>query len=606
MDVMNKEATIKQQISKWRQEQQPLRKTSLLYSWLRLAVILLAIFLAIYADQSKKSYGYGLAGICILFFLVLIYQHNKIKTSLRQNNALIQVGEHLQARMDGSWRKEASNSICDKEDTLAYDLDLLGPQSLYDYVSICATPFGKQHLLAWLCGEEDGLSQVKRRQGAVKELLKKETFLFHQESRSFLFQEDAMKIKEENLQFLIHYGQTTKATFPKWLVLLSMILSIGCIASLGLGFFNILPYGYGAVLMLVNLIISMLLIGITGPSLAFTKNLARILKDYHAMFATIDQEHFDDPYLQELQTTMLQAKQGLQKLNQVMDVITLRHNIISYLILASICQIDVWCVALLEHWRKRYGTNMEVWLSSVGELEALISLSTLGQIKETICFPDLLDQEEPRMELVDGKHPLLQENQAVANTIAMEAGSMIITGSNMSGKTTFLRTIGISMMLARAGTCVNAKQMSCVLMDVHSSMRVKDDVTEGISTFYAELLRIRHMMDAANHRHPMLVLIDEIFKGTNSADRILCAKTAITKLHQPWIITMVSTHDFELCALDKDPQVQATNYHFSEYYEQDEIKFDYTLKKGRCTSTNAKELMRLAGIIERKEDLHEY
>lgn len=602
---MSKEQGIKAKIKQWTQEERPLLQASHIYSWLRLAAIVLALVLSIYADQSGKTFGFYLAGSCLLFFLVLVYQHNKVKEQLREKKALRKTGEFLCKRMENLWQREPSRSVCEKEDVLAYDLDLLGEQSLFDFLSICATPFGKQILTAWLKGEEDDLSQVKQRQGAVQELLQNEDFLLLQESRSFLFEEDARNIKQEDLSFLIQYGQTESNTFPKYMVKIAYVMSISCILTLLLASLKILSFGIPAVLLLVNLIISLIIASRTQKALFFTKDLTRVLKDYTSMFEPLATIEFQDPYLCSIQTMMLEAKQGWKSLNQVMTLIALRHNILSYFILAACCQIDVFCVAALERWRKQYGTHMETWLMHAGTLEALLSLCVLGQVKEVICFPELLDQTTPYLMLEGANHPLLWEGKAVKNSVELKNGSYIITGSNMSGKTTFLRTVGISMMLARAGTCVNALAMRCVLMDVYTSMRVKDDVSEGISTFYAELLRISQMMKRAKQKQGMLVLIDEIFKGTNSADRILCAKTAIKKLHQPWIITMVSTHDFELCALEQDTDIHAQNYHFSEYYEHEEIRFDYLLKPGKCTSTNALALMRLAGILDRKEDDYE-
>jgi DNA mismatch repair ATPase MutS len=167
----------------------------------------------------------------------------------------------------------------------------------------------------------------------------------------------------------------------------------------------------------------------------------------------------------------------------------------------------------------------------------------------------------------------------------------------MSGKTTFLRSIGVNMALAYAGGPVCAKNFETTCMALFTSMRIQDDVSQGISTFYAELLRIKTMVQYSVHKRPMLLLIDEIFKGTNSADRIIGAKETIKKLSQPWIISMISTHDFELCELSDNEDVKAVNYHFSEYYVNDEIRFDYIIKKGRCKTTNAKHLMRMAGIL---------
>lgn len=171
-------------------------------------------------------------------------------------------------------------------------------------------------------------------------------------------------------------------------------------------------------------------------------------------------------------------------------------------------------------------------------------------------------------------HPLIEEKRAVANSFDADNKTYIITGSNMSGKTTFLRTIGINMILFHAGAPLCAVSGSATSMNLYTSMRVQDNVSEGISTFYAEILRIKDMMLASEKKEKMLVLVDEIFKGTNSADRIVCAKTALEKLHLPWIITFVSTHDFELCDMDKT--MNAENYHSLNIMQM--IKFCLTIR----------------------------
>lgn len=595
--MTQKEQQLHNRIEVWTKEQQPLLRTSSLYSWLRVASIVLALGLSIYADQTKTQFGFALAGILLVFFVILVIKHSELKRKLRRLHALISIAEKLIRRIDGTWTKEQASSICEDDDTLSYDLDLFGSASLYEYINMCATPFGKKRLQALLHGEDDDLASVVKRQKAIQELLGQEDFLWQYESGSVLFQEDCMKVNDDNFMLLLEYGTTKQETFPKVILYFSLTMSFVTLLTLLLGVLSILPYGYCAVLMLLNMIVSLLISGRSGGALSFTKNLERILKDYQVMFLSIKYCEFHDETLCSYSDVMKQGLVGIQKLNRVMDLIAVRHNILAYFILAALVQIDIPCVIALEAWKRKFGTHMEEWLYAAGEMEALVSLSVIAQVKETVCFPVLLENANPILEVSDVCHPLIKESEAVANSVSLTNGSMIITGSNMSGKTTFLRTLGITMMLTRAGAPVCASKMSTTLMGVYTSMRVKDDVKEGISTFYAELLRIRNMMDATKNKKQMLVLIDEIFKGTNSADRILCAKTAITKLHLPWVMTLVSTHDFELCALSEDEQVKAHNYHFSEYYVGDEIKFDYTLKDGRCKSTNAKELMRLAGII---------
>lgn len=593
---MSKLDIIKQKIKNIEVEAKPIRRCSHLYSYLRLGCIVGAIILSIIADQSGRMLGFYVAGALLIIFILLVYKHTKIKENLRMLDAKNEVLQRLLARFDDTWKQEKSESYAPDEDTVSIDLDMLGDRSLYQYLTMAATPYGKERLIEALTKQSMTKQDIRKRQKAIQELLAKEEDLLSLQASSQVFQRDCMKIKKEVFDFLIAYGKQEVTSFPVWVYQLSLCMVIATITTLMLGIVQVLPLGYSAVLMLANLIISLLLVGKSGEALAFTRNLERILKDYQIMLETMKNMTFKDVYLCELQSVMKEGIVGIHKLVKVMNLISLRHNFISYLLFGILFQLDFRCLQQLERWRKQYGIDIEKWLFAVADLEVLCSLSVLGQVKKQICFPILLDEDTPTYELCEGAHPLLKEEQAIANSIVLHAQSVVITGSNMSGKTTFLRTLGVNMLLCQAGAPVCASAMRTTLQKVYTSMRVRDDVSEGISTFYAELLRIRRMMENAKNKQPMLVLIDEIFKGTNSADRILCAKTAIERLHLPWVITLVSTHDFELCELEYEPSIHALNYHFSEYYEGDEIRFDYALKQGRCSSTNAQQLMKLAGF----------
>ena len=212
-------------------------------------------------------------------------------------------------------------------------------------------------------------------------------------------------------------------------------------------------------------------------------------------------------------------------------------------------------------------------------------------------FPTFLEGQAPRLAATALRNPLLPEETAVANDAALTAGTTIITGSNMSGKTTWLRTLGMNAVLAWAGAPVCATAFSLSPLALYTSIRVDDSLAEGMSTFYAELLRIKEMIEAERTGRPLLLLIDEIFKGTNSADRITGARAALAHLTNAHSITLVSTHDFELCDLEV-PGGSVRNAHFEEHYTDGKIAFDYRLRAGRCETTNAVYLLRLVGIVD--------
>ena len=168
----------------------------------------------------------------------------------------------------------------------------------------------------------------------------------------------------------------------------------------------------------------------------------------------------------------------------------------------------------------------------------------------------------------------------------------------MSGKTTFMRSIGVNLVLAYAGGYCTASSLQVSLMELCTSIRTEDDVNEGISTFYAEILRIRQMIVVSRKQIPMISMIDEIYKGTNSKDRLFAAKETIRNLSKPDTFTLVTTHDFELCDLENDLDIDVKNYHFTEHYKENRILFDYKLRDGRCTTTNARYLLHMAGILD--------
>ena len=573
----------------------PLLRRERLIALGRIVCALTALIALILYDQQKEAGWLGVSITAVGVFAYLIHCHHKCREQISQYNANITLTERLLRRFDDTWMQEEAD-IASPLDPVAFDLDLNGPHSLYNYLSFAATPYGKKRLSALLYGEDDEITSIQRRQAAIAELLSQDAFTFTLMSASARFASDQRHLKEEDLESLIAYAKAQTSLFPKWFLWFSALMVCATMICFVFGWIGILPYGYGALCLLINLVIALIIAHFAQRSLFLLKDVALVLKDYTRFFHLLQTTSFQSTLLQEIKEQMRQGQQGMRHLAKVVELLSLRRNIISYIAFSALFQLDVWCVWAMEHWRRCYGKDLEYWLKAVGELEALLSLSVLAQVKQTYCFPQMLTNESPHCEIVAGMHPLLKQDIAVANSINLDHGTWIITGSNMSGKTTFLRTVGISLMLCRAGAPVCATTMKTTRLKVYTSMRIQDDVSGGVCSFYSELLRIKMMVDACQRKTAMLVLIDEIFKGTNSADRIACAKRVIERLHEPWVITMVSTHDFALCDCEEDPRLQAHNYHFSEYYEQDEIKFDYRLKDGRCTSTNAQALMRLAGI----------
>jgi hypothetical protein len=382
----------------------------------------------------------------------------------------------------------------------------------------------------------------------------------------------------------------------RWLPLVSFL-------ALCLMLGGLLPPLIPAAFFFLQFALSGFLAGPATSALAPIGQMHQSLLPYHDIFAKLESMTCSHSYLRELQQSLQDpsAAAALHRLSIISDLAHMRQNLVFAFLMDTLflwdCHFAVW----FARWRQKNTDQLNSWLHQLAEIEVLLSLSTIGWARQEWCLPQLMaDAPQPTLKADSLKHLLLAEDKAVANTADLRDSTTIITGSNMSGKTTWLRTLASSCILAYAGAPVCAKSLQVSPLAIFTSIRVNDDIAHGISTFYAELLRIRQMVDFAKKKQPMLLVIDEIFKGTNSADRIVGAREALRRLTLPWSITLVSTHDFELCRLEQEntADVPVTNCHFAEHYEDDKILFDYKLKPGRCQTTNARCLLKMAGIID--------
>ncbi|MBO4927796.1 MAG: MutS family DNA mismatch repair protein [Clostridiales bacterium] len=292
------------------------------------------------------------------------------------------------------------------------------------------------------------------------------------------------------------------------------------------------------------------------------------------------------------------ASNQLQSLYKICLLVQARMQPLLYFVLNVVFPFDELCLKLLENWRSGAGNSIPDKLLAIGEWEALMSLAVMRTIYPNGVIPEITESSTPFFKAKSIGHPLIEEKRLVRNDFSLEKGCAMITGSNMSGKTTLLRTVGINAVLAYAGAVCPAESLSLSLMNVAASMRIEDNLGEGVSTFYAELVKIERIVNIARKGKPLLFLIDEIFRGTNSKDRTDGAWTVLKQLHKQTIIGLMSTHDYELCKMNGTKEVDLVYYHFSEYFDDDGLHFDYRLRDGMSTETNAKYLMKMVGIYD--------
>ena len=578
---------------------------------LRVISFLLAIISLTLSAYQASAIGYLISITLFIIFFYLVKRYKQIEDKkayfLEKEKVL---GKYL-ARLDDTksgWKSFEENgaSFLEEHDSKSRDLDILGRSSLYQFICTANTLLGKKTLAHALTKGFQDSKIIEKRQEAIKELIKQETLNLHLQTLSSQIKASS-KESEEGIEQFLQQAEENSSDMNKGMRLLSYgipFITLFAIVSAAFGIAVLPSYIIACGGILVQLIIWGLYSGkseaVLGPVYYFAKRITI----YSKLLSAIEEAEFKSEYLKELQNKLLKdgsSTQGIKALNQLSGFIDLRYNIILNILLNGLLMWDVHCKDGLYQWQCLHGKHMRTWLEVIGEIEALISLSVPAQLDRTYCYPIIYKQPKPYVDFKDLAHPLIDGKKAVSNSFSLEQGTCIITGSNMSGKTTFLRSIGVNLVLAYAGSVVFASDFKASKMKLFTSMRIEDRVDEGISTFYAELLRIKEMVNYSQKNEPMLVLIDEIFKGTNSADRILGASETIKKLGKPWVNVMVSTHDFELCEL-KEVGRKIVNYHFEEYYEADKIRFDYRLKQGRCQTTNAKYLLKMIGILDEKRE----
>jgi DNA mismatch repair ATPase MutS len=292
------------------------------------------------------------------------------------------------------------------------------------------------------------------------------------------------------------------------------------------------------------------------------------------------------------------ASAEIQRLETLTDIVSMRASIIHFPV-NLLTMIDIQCAISFEKWCHESGVFFEQWVEAIAKMETVSSLSLLLYDNPGWCMPVINDTENSFVISTSGAaHPLIPAESSVANDFVSDRKGRInvITGSNMSGKSTFLRTIALNLVLAYAGAPVCARQMECSLMKIYTSMRIIDNLGKHVSSFYAELLRIRMIIDESKYKEKIFFALDELFRGTNSRDRILGARAVIKSLGRENVAGMISTHDLELTELAQDGSADIVNYHFRETYENDGILFDYKIYDGVSTTSDAVYLMKKAGI----------
>jgi hypothetical protein len=571
----------------------------------RLSTVIVGLTLA-FSLYRTASVAVSLPAVAVTVVVLayLALRHSRVREKLRFAEALREINRKGAERLAGRWGAfpDTGAEFRDDDHPYASDLDLFGQASLFQWISSAQTALGRETLADMLKHPPEAPANVAARQEALAELASHLAWRQRFEAEGLLLPK-----REQPLEPLLQWAMESHGTYLRpWIRLGALALPAVTIGMIALYFAGLVHWQVPVLFAAIQYI----LLRVDGKErsrvLSMVYGHEAHLRTYARMIGRIEEQQFRAPWLSERQGRLRgvagqPALRQIQHLSKIADRIANRENAF-FMLLNILLLWDYHCMIALETWKHESGKHLRTWLDVVAELEALSSLAHIRFEHPDWAMPTVVGAGAREPGEPDGLsattmgHPLIPQNR-VCNDFSMEGAVRIsvITGSNMSGKSTFLRTVGTNLVLAYAGAPVCAGQFRCSLMRIWTSMRISDNLEQSISSFYAEILRIKRIVAAAKTER-VCFLLDEIFKGTNSHDRHQGAKALIAQLERDGAFGLISTHDLELGDLERESRGRVRNYHFREYYEGQAIKFDYTLRPGISTTRNALYLIKLAGI----------
>jgi hypothetical protein len=533
-------------------------------------------------------------------FLALAISLTSIERSLDSAGRGVSYYERAVARVENRWVGGGHQGERFRSPTHLYadDLDVFGRGSLFELLSTSRTAAGERFLAGWLLAPGDR-ADVVARQSAVEELrpridLREDIAVMGEEIRA-----------AADDRFLKEWGEQPPVVFFKGARLIAPVLAAATVVA-----FVLFMIEAASIIPLLCAILAEMAFGLAvrGPVGRVAETMetpARELELLALLLKRLECETFASPALVRLRHTLdaegKPASWHIQRLTRLVHHFDSARNQFFRAIAAPLIWTPQFAMAI-EAWRTRCGPQIGEWMGAVGEFEALCSLACFAHERPSAVFPDLsekgLEGAEPVFEAVALAHPLIPAEEAVANDVSLGGGMRlwIVSGSNMSGKSTLLRAIGLNAVLAWAGAPVTASSLRLSRFDIGASLRTNDSLADHRSRFYAEITRLREIVDLARAGKPTLFLLDELLSGTNSHDRRIGAEAIIRSLVERGAIGLVTTHDLALAEIVASFHGRAANVHFEDHLEGGEIRFDYNLRQGVVTRSNALELMRAVGL----------
>lgn len=560
----------------------------------RLALALIAAVLAYFAFARHAVSGWTLLLPLALFIGLIVYHEHVVRKQQFADRA-IKWYERGLLRLDDRWQGTGNSGagLADADHVYADDLDIFGKGSLFELLSRARTAAGERRLAEWLLAPAS-MDEVAARQEAVAEL------------------RDAVQLREDiallgddvragvHADLLTAWAAEPPVPFFRGARVVALLLAaINLFTFIGFmaHWFTLRPFLFAVV---ASIAAGMAIRRGTMSVIAAVDTAAHDLQILSLILARVEREQFKSPLLQrvrgDLETGGLPASRRISRLGRWVEFLDSSDHLAVRLIGPPLMWRHQAAMGI-EAWRRDSGQQIGRWIGAIGELEALSSLASFHFERPAATFPELLPGG-PHFEAVELSHPIMSPRRAVPNDLQLDGQCRlhIVSGSNMSGKSTLLRAVGLNTVLAWAGAPVTAKMLRVSPLTVGASIRIVDSLQDGKSRFYAEITRLRQIVGLTGGERPVLFLLDEVLSGTNSHDRRIGAEAVIRTLVERGSIGLVTTHDLALTHIQGQLDGHAINVHFEDHLEEGRISFDYKLKPGVVERSNALELMRAVGL----------
>ncbi|WP_338839793.1 MutS-related protein [Flavobacterium ginsenosidimutans] len=565
-------------------------------SLLRLLSIFMFLLFMFYYIKTNEILYVILAVLSFAGFIVLMRIHSKLAFQKLLAETLLKINKNEIAFLKRE-KTHFENGVefIDFHHPYAYDLDIFGEHSLFQNLNRTASFIGKK-TLAELLLDTLPEAEILENQEAVNELKTKIDWRQEFQALAIISQDS-----KQSYEALKHWASFTNNSLPKALVALSFILPVTFFGFLVAYFITskTIILSYLTYVFIANLIVLGRAVKRIQSEIAKADNVANIIKQYSLLIEKIERESFQSKKLLHLQEQLnfknAKASQHLKQLSELFSRMDTINNFVTATLFNGTFLFNLHVLKALLKWKENYASEMNHWVSIIGEIEALNSLANLAYNNPDFVFPEI--NSEYKIEFKNLSHPLLNPVRRIGNDTQFHPHSFVIlTGSNMSGKSTFLRSLGINMVLGGIGSVVCASEAKIHPLPVLVSMRLSDSLSDSESYFFAEIKRLKQIMDALENQ-PAFVLLDEILRGTNSDDKRNGTIEVVKKIISKKAIGAIATHDIEVCLTTNEYPEILINQCFEVEIQNNDLHFDYKLRNGICKNKSATFLMQKMNVI---------